>query len=165
MNKYANGYTAIAMISVFGWVVIAVSVVGGVITLADDQSGMAFFGWSVIVAGTVQGLLLLGMGAIGLAILDGSVAQQDSLKVLLDIRRAVSDETFEVEEVKTGLDRAIVQGISPEDILKKGEIQGNSGRIYDLYFMRDNKVRVKKGVGFLEFENIEEANDYFSNNR
>jgi hypothetical protein len=165
MNKYSSGYTSIALISVFGWIVIAVSVVGGVIVLANAPPDIGYVGWIIVVAGGVQGLILLGMGAIGLSILEGSVAQQDSLKVLIDIRRAVSDENFEVEEVKLELDKIIAQEISQENILKKEEIQGISGRIYDLYFMLNNKIRVKKGAGFLEFETIEEAKKYFETNR
>jgi hypothetical protein len=76
MNKYASGYTAMGLISVVGWLVIAVSLIGGVIIFSNASRGEAYIGFIVAIAGAVQGLLLLGVGAIGSAILDGSAAQQ-----------------------------------------------------------------------------------------
>ena len=77
MNKYASGYTLIQILSVIGWFVIAISVIGGIFILSNAERGMGWVGISVAVAGSFQGLLLLGIGAIGTAILDGSVAQQE----------------------------------------------------------------------------------------
>jgi hypothetical protein len=77
MNKYSSGYAAISVISFFGWIVIAVSIIGGIAVLSNAPPGLGYMGWIIAVAGAVQGLLLLGMGAIGLAILDGSIAQQE----------------------------------------------------------------------------------------
>ena len=77
MNKYASGYTAMGLISVVGWLVIAVSLIGGIIIFSNSNRGDAYIGFIVAIAGAVQGLMLLGVGAIGSAILDGSAAQQD----------------------------------------------------------------------------------------
>jgi hypothetical protein len=77
MNKYASGYTAIGLISVVGWLVIAVSLIGGIVIFSNANRGEAYIGFAVAIAGAVQGLLLLGVGAIGSAILDGSTAQQE----------------------------------------------------------------------------------------
>ena len=76
MNKYASGYTAMGLISVVGWIVIAISLIGGIIIFSNANRGDAYIGFIVAIAGAVQGLLLLGVGAIGSAILDGSAAQQ-----------------------------------------------------------------------------------------
>lgn len=77
MNKYPSGYALVSLISVFGWIVIVVSIIGGLVMLASAPVGMRYIGWTIAIAGSVQGLLLSGMGAIGLAILDGSIAQQE----------------------------------------------------------------------------------------
>jgi hypothetical protein len=77
MNKYASGYTAMGLISVVGWLVIAVSLIGGIAMAGTMPRGMGYIGFIVAIAGAVQGLLLLGVGALGLAILDGSIAQQE----------------------------------------------------------------------------------------
>ena len=77
MSKYTSGYTAMGLISVVGWLVIAVSLIGGIIIFSNANRGEAYIGFVVAIAGAVQGLLLLGVGAIGSAILDGSTAQQE----------------------------------------------------------------------------------------
>ena len=82
MNKYPSGYALVSLISVFGWIIIVASIIGGLFMLSSAPAGMRYIGWIVAIAGSVQGLLLSGMGAIGLAILDGSIAQQGILSVL-----------------------------------------------------------------------------------
>ena len=74
MNKYASGYTAMGIISLFGWIVIVISVIGGYV-IGNITEG--YIGLITVVCGLVQGVLLLGVGAIGSAILDGSAAQQE----------------------------------------------------------------------------------------
>lgn len=81
MNKYASGYTLIQILSVIGWLIIIVSIIGGVLIASNADRGMGWVGISVAVAGSFQGLLLLGMGAIGTAILDGSVASQRNIEI------------------------------------------------------------------------------------
>lgn len=76
MNKYASGYTFISAIYVIGWVLVALSLVGGFVIGANAPTGLGFLGWIVAVAGLFQGVVLLGMSAIGKAVLDGSLALQ-----------------------------------------------------------------------------------------
>ena len=77
MNKYASGYTAMGIISLFGWIVIVISVIGGYVIGGSMPRGEGYIGLIIVVCGLVQGVLLLGVGAIGSAILDGSAAQQE----------------------------------------------------------------------------------------
>lgn len=81
MNKYASGYTLIQILSVIGWFVIVISVIGGIFISLNAERGMVWVGISVAVAGSFQGLLLLGIGAVGTAILDGSVASQRNIEI------------------------------------------------------------------------------------
>lgn len=81
MNKYASGYTLIQILSAIGWLIILISVVGGIFIASNAERGMGWVGISVGVAGSFQGLLLLGMGAIGTAILDGSLASQHNVEI------------------------------------------------------------------------------------
>lgn len=80
MNRYASGYTLVSLISIFGWGVVAVSLVGGLSWASSAPEGLGYIGFIVAVSGVVQGIILLGIGAIGLAILDGSVATQRSFE-------------------------------------------------------------------------------------
>jgi hypothetical protein len=79
MNKYASGYTLIQILSVIGWLIIVVSIFGGIFIASNAVRGMGWVGISVAIGGSFQGLLLLGIGAIGTAILDGSIALQNLL--------------------------------------------------------------------------------------
>ena len=77
MNKYQSGYTAMGILAFVGWIVIAISLVGGLLVASNGPPGMGYIGFISAVVGSVQGLLLLGVGSIGAALLDGSVAQQE----------------------------------------------------------------------------------------
>lgn len=82
MNKYASGYTLIAAVSVLGWLVIAFSIIAGIVAGSNAPPGSGGIGWIVAIVGSMQGLMLLGFGAIGGAVLDGSSAQQLSIEKL-----------------------------------------------------------------------------------
>jgi hypothetical protein len=76
MNKYASGYALIQFMTVFGAIVVGVSLLGGLMIFFNSEKGMGWVGVAAAVAGTFQGLILMGVAAIGEAILDGSLAQQ-----------------------------------------------------------------------------------------
>ena len=90
MNKYASGYSALSVISGFGWLVMIGSVFGGIITAKTLSTDMEWVGFLVAGAGITQGLFLFGMAAIGKAILDGSLSQQSSSATNADLLKAVS---------------------------------------------------------------------------
>lgn len=81
MNRYASGYTLISLISVIGWLAIALSLIGGIIIGANAPRGLGYIGFTIAITGSFQGLLLLGVGAIGAAILDGAIVARRSFEL------------------------------------------------------------------------------------
>ena len=79
MSKYSSGYSLMQMLPVLGWIVIAISLIGGISIGSNAPRGMGGIGFLVAIIGGFQGFMLLVLWAIGTAILDGSIAQQDLL--------------------------------------------------------------------------------------
>jgi hypothetical protein len=169
MNKYASGYTAISIITVFGWITICASVIIGLIILLNARNDAGYIGLILGAAGAVQGLLLLGMGSIGLALLDGSASQQRIETILLNFTgqpnfAMKSQEVDSVTDEPTLAAREsnlTIYNISEGATLVKEPFFDKNGRIYDTYITTDGKLRVAKGADALEFNSFEEMKEYF----
>lgn len=81
MNRYASGYALIQVLSVVGWLVIALSMIGAIIVASNAPRDMGWVGFVVFIAGGFQGLMLIGVGAIGSAVLDGATSQARSVEL------------------------------------------------------------------------------------
>lgn len=83
MNKYSFGYSLLSFVSTVGALVALGSIVLGVYVFLEAPRGMEYTGIVISVGGFIQGLFLFGVAEIGRAILDGSLAQQELLKMTI----------------------------------------------------------------------------------
>lgn len=82
MNKYSSGYILLSFLTVIGALVSFVSIAFGVYIFFESPRGVGYTGIIIAIGGFIQGLFLYGVAEIGRAILDGSLAQQDLLKLM-----------------------------------------------------------------------------------
>ena len=115
MNKYSSGYEAMKLISLVGWIVIGISIIGGYIIGSITEG---FIGLIIFVCGVVQGVLLLGVGSIGSAILDGSKAQQEVAAHFRNLNK--NNENFNINTASQNL--RDVESLPPLNYNKKASV-------------------------------------------